>query len=580
MVKWFRLNFMLLLLSVGASAAFASERAGDFALLDQDGYFHKMSWYDNNRAVALLVQGTGAADTQRALADFMAAKERFGDDVVFFMINPLGETREDVRAQLKAWNVDLPVLIDDVSAVSESLGVSHFGQTVVFNPSSFRVVYSGPAGKALDAALSDIVEGNAVSNPQLAVQGKSVPYPERDITQVSYSKDVAPIIAENCADCHRDGGIAPFVLNSHAMVQGWSPMIREVIRTKRMPPGQVDPHVGEYRNGMTLAFEEERKILDWIAAGSPKDAAEPDPLAQLTWPDSVWMFDSEPDLIIKVPAQTIPATGVIDYINVVVPIEIDRDRWVRASQYVAGDPRVLHHTLNFLIPPGADPRNSFTAAPDPGAAYIQAYVPGASPHVEPENTGGLLQKGSMLALQMHYTTFGQEAVDESLIGLWFYDDDNIPTERMTGECACIFTDTWTNIPPYDPEFIQTASITIDDDAHLHGFISHMHFRGKYMRFEAHLPDGTVQDLLNIADYNYNWQITYEPVEPIFVPGGTKIHVIGAFDNSPQNPANPDPSLSVGWGQQSWDEMFFGQVYYKYVDQSRYHEEPQLVSSAH
>ncbi len=124
---------------------------------------------------------------------------------------------------------------------------------------------------------------------------------------------------------------------------------------------------------------------------------------------------------------------------------------------MAGDPRVLHHTLNFLIPPGADPRNGFTATPDPGAAYIQAYVPGASPHVEPENTGGLLRKGSMLALQWHYTTFRQEAV---------------------------------------------------------------------------------------ADYNYNWQITYEPVDLIFVPGGTKIHVIGAFDNSSQNPANPDPDRLV------------------------------------
>jgi len=581
MVKWFRLNFMLLLLSMGAAAAVASERAGDFALLDQNGYFHKMSWYDNNRAVALLVQGNGSTDTQRELAGFKALKERYeNSEVVFFMINPLGEAREDVKAQLKAWNVEMPVLIDDVSAISESLGVTHFGQAIVFDPSSFRVVYSGPAGSALETALIDMVDGKAVSNSVVAVQGEAVPYPERDITQVSYSKDVAPVIAEKCADCHRDGGIAPFALNSHAMVQGWSPMIREVIRTKRMPPGQVDPHIGEYRNGMTLAFEDERKILDWIEAGSPRDANAPDPLAQLTWPDSVWMFDTEPDLIIEVPEQTIPPTGVIDYINVVVPIEIDRDRWVRASQYVAGDPRVLHHTLNFLIPPGADPRNSFTATPDPNAAYIQAYVPGASPHVEPENTGGLLRKGSMLALQMHYTTFGQEAVDNSRIGLWFYDDDNIPTERMTGECACIFTDTWTNIPPYDPEFIQTASIMIEDDAHLHGFISHMHFRGKYMRFEAHLPDGSVQDLLNIADYNYNWQMTYEPVEPIFVPGGTKIHVIGAFDNSAQNPANPDPSLSVGWGQQSWDEMFFGQVYYKYVDQSRYHEGPQLVSSAH
>jgi hypothetical protein len=580
MSKWFKYSLTAILLSLGAGLSHASERAGDFALLDQHGYFHKMSWYDNNRAIVLLVQGNQSSATERELQGLRTLQQLYADaGVVFFMINPNGESRTDVQAQLRAWGIDMPVLIDDVAAISESLGITHFGQSVIFDPRSFRVVYSGPAGNALESALAAVVAGTTVNEPQLAMQGETVSYPQRTVTEVSYSRDVAPVIAKNCADCHREGGIAPFALNSYAMMQGWSPMIREVLRTRRMPPGQIDPHIGEYRNGMTLAFEDERKILDWIAAGSPRDADGADPLAQLSWPDSVWMFDREPDLIIEVPAQNIPATGVIDYINVVVPIEIDRDRWVRASQYVAGDPRVLHHTLNFLIAPGENPRGGFTATPDPNAAYIQAYVPGATPHIEPANTGGLLRKGSMLALQLHYTTFGQEAIDNSRIGLWFYDDDNIPAERMTGECACIFTDTWTHIPPNDPEFIQTASIMIDADAHLHGFISHMHFRGKYMRFEAHLPDGSVQDLLNIADYNYNWQITYEPVNPIFVPGGTKILVIGAFDNSPQNPANPDPERLVPWGQQSWDEMFFGQVYYKYVDQSRYHQEPQLLSSA-
>lgn len=581
MFRWLKHTSAVLLMTLSAGLTSASERAGDFALLDQHGYFHKMSWYDNNKAIVLLSQGNGSADTQNAVQAIKTLKQRYSDNgVAFFMINPVGESRSAVREQVQSWGADIPVLIDDVSAISESLGISHFGQAIIFDPRSFRVVYSGPAGETLSGALEQVVNGKPIDHPVVAMQGETIGYPERNHSDVSYSRDVAPIIAKNCAECHREGGIAPFALNSYAMLQGWSPMIREVLRTRRMPPGQVDPHIGQYRNGMTLAFEDERKILDWIAAGSPRDAGAPDPLAQLTWPDSVWMFDSEPDLIIEVPPQTIPATGVIDYINVVVPIEIDRDRWVRASQYVAGDPRILHHTLNFLIAPGQNPRGGFTATPDPNAAYIQAYVPGATPHIEPANTGGLLRKGSMLALQLHYTTFGQEAIDSSRIGLWFYDDDNIPTERMTGECACIFTDTWTPIPPNDPEFIQTASIMIDDDAHLHGFISHMHFRGKYMRFEAHLPDGSVQELLNIADYNYNWQITYEPVEPIFVPGGTKILVTGAFDNSSQNPANPDPDRLVPWGQQSWDEMFFGQVYYKYVDQSRYHQDAPLVSSAH
>jgi hypothetical protein len=572
-----------LMFALAAGIGHANERVGDFALLDHDGYFHHMAWYDNNKAIAFLVQGNGVAETERSLAAFAELKAKYEDQgIVFFMINPLGEERAAVREQVAAWGVDIPVLIDDVHAISENLGITHFGQAVVYNPRSFRVMYSGPADASLADALASVVADESISNASVAVNGREVTFPERDPSSIRYSEHVAPVIAQNCADCHRDGGIAPFALDSHAMVQGWSPMIREVLMTKRMPPGQLDPHIGEFENHMTLAFEDERNILDWIAAGAQRDENVPDPLAQIEWPESVWIL-GEPDLIIEVPEQHIPATGVLDYINVVVPVDIDRERWVRASQYVPGDHRVLHHTLNFLIPPGSDPRRGgFTATPDPNAAYIQAYVPGASPHIEPPNTGGVLKPGSMLALQLHYTTFGQEAVDNSKIGIWFYDDDNIPTERMTGECACIFTPEWTNIPPYDPEFVQTKHITIPDDAYLHGFLPHMHFRGKYMKFDAHLPDGTVQPLINIAQYNYNWQMTYTPKEPIFVPAGTRVVATAAFDNSEQNPANPDPSRSVPWGLQSWDEMMFGQVYYKFVDQSRYQEnqqEGQLVGSA-
>ena len=174
----------------------------------------------------------------------------------------------------------------------------------------------------------------------------------------------------------------------------------------------------------------------------------------------------------------------------------------------------------------------------------------------------------MLRLNMHYTTNGKESIDRSEIGLWFYPEDEEPTERMSGRCACIFTADWTNIPPYDPNFVQTQTITIAEDAHIHSMLPHMHFRGKSMRFVAEYPDGTSEELINIANYNYNWQLTYTYEEPKFVPAGTKITAIGAFDNSEQNPANPDPSRSVPWGQQSWDEMFFGSVRWKNVDQSR------------
>jgi hypothetical protein len=249
-----------------------------------------------------------------------------------------------------------------------------------------------------------------------------------------------------------------------------------------------------------------------------------------------------------------------------VPIEIEKDRWVRGSQYVAGDRTVLHHTLNSLVEPGPRQRRGFLGGGNADQANISAYIPGATPKLEPPNTGGLLKAGSTLNLQLHYTTTGKETEDASEIGLWFYPEGVVPEERMSGQCACIFTPTWTNITPNDPEFIQQTSVTLAKDANMMSFLPHMHFRGKYMRFYADYPDGTHEELINIAKYNYNWQLSYTYKEPKFMPAGTKLTAVGAFDNSAQNPANPDPSRSVPWGQQSWDEMFFGAMSWKWVDQ--------------
>lgn len=556
----------LIALPLCASSAFAEPRVGDFSLLDQNGNFHHMAWYDDHKAIAFLVQVNGSEQTHAAAADYARMLTRFeADGVEFMMLNPLGESRSSIKQDLDALAVQMPVLIDDAQIISEAMGVDKSGEAFLYDPRSFEVIYRGSVA-GLEKALEEVVAGQSISTPTVAMSGSDVHYSaQAQADEVSYSRDVAPILAENCATCHRVGGIAPFAMDSHAMVQGWSPMIREVLMTKRMPPGQIDPHVGKFSNDYVLAVEEQQKLIHWIEAGAKNDG-DIDPLAQLTWPETKWAL-GEPDLIVKVPPQSIPATGVLDYITVEVPIELDRDRWVRASQYIPGDRTVLHHTLNDLVPPGATGRRSFLGGGDPNQANITAYIPGAEPAIEPPNTGGLLKAGSTLRLQLHYTTTGKETVDASEIGVWFYPDDEIPAERMSGQCACIFPMGWTNITPYDPNFELRQSVTLKEDAYMHSFLPHMHFRGKSMRFNAHYPDGTEQELINIANYNYNWQISYKLVEPIFMPAGTRIEAIGAYDNSTQNKANPDPSRSVPWGDQSWDEMFFGAMSWKNVNQA-------------
>lgn len=552
--------------SLQDNSADITMRVGDFSLLDQYGYFHHMSWYDNRKAIVLLVQANGSAAFTRAIPEFQTLHAAHKDDFQFFMLNPLGQSRQSVIDAVGAAGDEIPVLIDDAQLIAESMDVKAAGEALVYDPRSFKLVYRGSVD-GLETALAQIDAGQTVTTPVVAVSGEAITYAARDRNMartVSYEKEVAPILAENCASCHRDGGIAPFALDSHSMAQGWSPMIREVLMTKRMPPGQIDPHVGDFENSYTVTPEDQQTLLHWIAQGSQRDGTV-DPLAELQWPATEWAF-GEPDLIVELPPQTIPATGVLDYINVVVPFEgLTEDRWVRASQYIAGDRTVLHHTLNSILPPGASGRGQFLGGGDADQANITAYIPGAEPSHEPENTGGLLKAGSQLALQLHYTTNGRETVDNSRIGIWFYPEGVVPEKRMSGQCACIFTPDWTPIPPNDPDFEQTKSVTVPRDAYLHAFLPHMHFRGKRMRFEAQYPDGTREELINIANYNYNWQLRYQLREPKLVPAGTVIVATGAFDNSSQNKMNPDPDRLVPWGLQSWDEMFFGSVSWQYVD---------------
>ena len=544
----------------------AADRVGDFSLLDQEGNYHGMSWYDDHAAVALLVQANGSAATAAALPAFDALKTTYDSQgVEFLMINPMGgQDRAELQAQVAEYGVEIPVLVDDARVISAALGIEKTGEVLIFNPKSFIVEYRG-AIAGLEAAIQEILAGEEVSTPSLAASGETVTFPAQ--VAVSYTRDVAPVLAEQCASCHREGGVAPFAMDSHTMVQGWSPMIREVLMTKRMPPGQIDAHVGDFVNDRLLDDEAVRNIIAWADAGAAKDG-DTDPLAELTWPTSKWA-NGEPDLILDIPATTVPATGSGVFINTEVTIVMDEDRWLRGSQIVAGDRSALHHTVNRLDFPeeiGTRRGGFLGGSGNSDKASITAYVPGGTPDLNPPGVGGLVKAGSVVALNMHYTPNGRETVDRSQLGLWFYPKGEEPKERMSGNCACVFPNTWTTIPAHDPNFQQTAFVVLAKDAELYSFLPHMHFRGKSMRFYADYPDGSREELINIARYNYNWQLSYTFAEPKFVPEGSKITAVAAWDNSAQNPANPNPDRNVDWGNESWDEMFFGAMQYKFTGQ--------------
>lgn len=554
----------------------AADRVGDFALLDQYGGFQQLSWYDDHRAVVLLTQANGCTATEAALPAFSNLQQQYEDEgIAFMLLNPEGADRNAVREEMNRLGIYMPVLMDDAQVVSETLGIAHSGEVLVLDPSSFTVEFRGPAGPELQQALQQIAADQAVTVASVASNGCPVSYAAREehqATGISYAVDVAPIIAENCADCHRENSIAPFALDSHQLVQGWSPMIREVLLTKRMPPGQVDPHVGNIMDMSNLSDAEMQTLVHWIDAGAPRDG-ETDPLAQLTWPESKWRAapGREPDLIVKIPPQQIPATGVVDYLNVYADIPIEKDVWIQGSEIVPGDYSVLHHVITRVVQPEqaagdvrpdeGDDEFAGEGASDVPMAGLTGYVPGRRPVLE-ENGGGLLRAGTKVAFQLHYTTSGKEVTDHSELGIYLYPEGEVPEiEKTSGGRAL---NNHFMIPAGAKDYEVSESAIVEKDAYLVSFMPHMHFRGKRMKFIAKYPDGSEEELLSVPNYQFNWQIRHH-LEPKLVPAGTEIVALGAFDNSTQNPFNPDPAESIDWGPQSWDEMFIGYMRWKHVE---------------
>ena len=611
------LHFLLVaLVAIITTAVYAGERIGDFALIDNQGAQHHMAWYDDQNAVVILPQAVGATDTE-ALAAFQDLEANFAEQgVVFFLMNPGVQTdREAVTADIAALGVDYPVLMDDAQLATEALGLTRLDEVVVYNPKSFEMVYRGSTDAELATSIQLLLDGADDSLVTVATDGATINLTGPGSDNVpSYVSDVAPVIKENCANCHREGGIAPFAMDSKLALQGWSPMIREVVMTKRMPPGQIDNKVSHLmKNEMNLSDAEMQTLVRWVDAGSPVDG-DVDPLEDLVWSDTKWTVAEElgePDLIVRIPPQAVPATGVVEYRDIPIDLGLTEDRWVRASEVAPDKKEALHHIITTIIPPGGaeDVQTAFVNAinslpeeraaairaemfaaiatgeapdigkifeenpdidvdsllggSDPDLGSIAGYAPGNSVQMSEEGVGGLLKAGTTVSLQLHYTTSGKELTDETEIGVWFYPEGEVPEERMSGGVGNAFT---IAIPPQAKDHEMQLVTHVREEAELYSLMPHMHFRGKRMKFTAKYPDGSEELLLSVPDYDFNWQLAHEFAEPYRIPAGTQIIAEGAFDNSAQNPANPDPSIEVKWGEQSWEEMFMGFYSWKNIDQ--------------
>ena len=563
----------ILLFSFGLSAIEPGDMVENFRLLDQKGGSHELFYYDNQKALVFLVQGNGCPIARHAAPRFQELRDFYSDqEVEFFMLNSnLQDDRLSIREEAKEYGYDLRILIDETQIIGESLKLSRTGEVFVIDPKTWTVVYTGALDDRLNYenqkkeasehylknSIDEILAGKEVQLPDTDSLGCLINFPNKGEksrqTSISYSEDIAPMLLENCTVCHRKGGVGPWAMTDYNMVKGFSLMMREVVRTKRMPPWHADPIIGQFSNDRSLNNEEIKTLVHWIEAGAPRGEGT-DPLLGATTSQSEWTNEVKlgpPDYIINIPSTDIPATGVVDYQYKFVTNTVGKDVWVKAAEILPGDKAVLHHVItSFGQLETRGPRKGRLKYRD--RKGLRGYAPGINSNPYPDEGGIFLPADVAFEFQMHYTPVGRATVDETRMGIWVSEEK--PKHEVF---SMIILNPSIRIPAGAREHKESASKVVSKDALLYSVLVHAHYRGKKMVVTAYYPNGKTEVLLSVPNYDFNWQTSYDLKEPKFIPAGTTLVQHQWWDNSAQNKANPDPTVEVTWGDQSFEEMLFG-----------------------
>jgi peroxiredoxin len=563
--------------TLGAAEVTLPKRVDDFRLTDQNLHSHQLSLLADARAVVLITQENGCALVRNIATTIKALQEQYaGKGVEFMMLNSTpSDRREDIVAEAKEYGLDLPILMDSNQLVGEQLGITRTAEAIVIDPKTWRIVYRGAIDdrvtyeqqrtNAEHTWVKDALEAMLADKP-VAVSahpavGCLISFPERarlHTTPVSYVKTIAPLIRDKCASCHQAGGIGPMPLTRYEAIKPWAPMIREVIRTQRMPPWRADPTVGHFKDDKSLSSQQIKALVHWVEAGAPRGEGA-DPLAAQTFRVEEWPL-GKPDVVLDIPSYDVPASGVIDYQRPAVLNPFNEAKWLRASTFRIENRQAVHHILTgyMKVPPApGKPANEAT-----WGVSVGGYAVGAESTIEPPNTGVYLPPHGAIGFQIHYTTFGKAVTEHPKLALYFYKHK--PKKVMRG--SVVFNPN-ISIPANVESSEQHAYITFPKDALLYSAFPHAHFRGSSAQLILEKPDGHRTLLLALPHYDFNWQRYYYFVEPISVPAGSKLIAVFTYDNSARNPANPDHNRVVPWGDQTFDEMLFMGLGFRWVGET-------------
>jgi peroxiredoxin len=544
-----------------------NRRIDNFSLRDYRGKLHSLGELSDARLVVVAFLGTECPLAKLYAPRLQELCEEFGKRRVAFV--GIDSNRQDSIAELAAFarvhGIEFPLLKDAGNEVADALGALRTPEVFVLDADR-KIRYWGriddqyglgagsgyarPKAQRRDLAiaLDELLAGGAVSEPVTVAKGCIIGrVPKIDAHgEVTYSNQIARILQDRCVSCHREGEIAPFPLKEYDEVIGWAEMIREVIGEGRMPPWFANPEHGKFANDARLSDQQKNLIFTWVdngcPEGDPADLPAPRQLVagwQIPKPDQVIYMSDEP--------YTVAAEGVVEYQYFTADPGWTEDKWVQAAEARPDNRGVVHHIIASIIPPGTEGQRRA------GGGLLAGYAPGGGVRLNPPGVATFVPAGSKIRFQMHYTPNGSVQKDRSYIGLVFADPKTVH-KRIRGGTP---SNHEFAIPPGDPHYKVTSEHHFDEDTELVWFAPHMHLRGSAFRYEAAYPDGKREILLDVPKFDFNWQIRYLLAEPKLMPAGTTMHCTAYFDNSADNLANPDPTETVRWGDQTWEEMMIG-----------------------
>jgi peroxiredoxin len=543
----------------------------DFELTDTAGRKVALADFRDKQAVVVVFTGT-----QCPIAQFYAVRlcemqrELAPLGVQFLAVfSNAQDSADDVARYAQERKLPFPALSDPGQKVADRFGAKRTPEAFLLDANGV-VRYrgqiddrygvgadrGGPTRNDLQEAIAELLAGKAVRVPCTRVAGCIIgrAIPKAAAEPVTYTKHVASILQNKCQECHRPGQVAPFALLTYEAARDWSAMIREVVTEGRMPPWHADPKHGKFLNDRSLSESERKLLLMWIEQGCVQGDTKDLPGPRVF--SAGWLIGT-PDAVLTMPrvfdVPAIAPKGGIPYQHFVLETNFEADVFVKAVQLEPGNRAVVHHMIVFIGDAPAETRGT-TADRN----VLAGWVPGSKAAKFPDGLGVRIPKGAKLTLEMHYTANGTAQSDRSSIGLV------VSKQRPRHEVRSrfILNDKF-KIPAGTANHEVTASTTFEKDAVILVMTPHMHLRGKDFLVRAVYPDGRRDILLSVPKYDFNWQHGYILKDPLPVPAGTRIECVAHFDNSPDNPNNPDPTQEVRWGDQSWEEMMLGVIGYIY-----------------